>query len=140
MIGIGTLVLIISAVFGLAGWRELDKRMIQIFATSSKAKFSLNRHSFDGLIDALKAGKKLKDSIWWRNDSKLKAEVMEVLKANYWVRESNRLEKHDNFVMQAKYSPDDKMIATASFDNTAGFYGVLMVKNLRYFKDIQNLL
>lgn len=100
-------------------WNIAEKGQIKALVASSKAKFSLNRHSFDGLIDALKAGKTLKNSIWWRNDSKLKAEVMEVLSANYWVRESNHLKKHESFVQQAKYSPDSKMIATASFDNTA---------------------
>ena len=60
LIGIGTLFLTASLIFGAVRWRELDRVTIQAFATSSKANFSSNRHSFDGLIDALKAGTDVK--------------------------------------------------------------------------------
>lgn len=101
-------------------WRAAEEGQIQVLTTISNFKFQLNRSSFDGLIDALRAGKVLKQSIWFRNDPKLKAELMEVVSnAAYAVRESNILQKHLGFVQKVRFSPDGKTIATASFDNTA---------------------
>jgi hypothetical protein len=82
------------AIFAAVKWRDADEGQIQALTTSSNAKFQLNRSSFDALIDALKTGRQLKRSIWFRNDSKLQLKVMEVVSnAAYWVRESNILEK-----------------------------------------------
>ncbi|MGD1698842.1 CHAT domain-containing protein [Dapis sp. BLCC M229] len=121
IIGLSAFSFIALSLAGIAGWQWQNsiKSEIQALSASSKALFTSNRYSFDPLIGALRAGKKLKNSIWWRNDAKLKLEVMEALSAIYWVRESNRLENHQGFVQQVKYSPDDQTIATASFDNTA---------------------
>jgi WD40 repeat protein len=107
------------AIFAGFQWRAADEGQILALTSSSNAKFTLNRSSFDALIDALKAGKLLKHSIWFRNDPKLKDKVMEAFSAAYWVRESNILEKHLGFVQKVRFSPDGKTIATASFDNTA---------------------
>ncbi|MCV3214807.1 AAA-like domain-containing protein [Plectonema radiosum NIES-515] len=108
------------AIFAGFQWRAADEGQILALTSSSNAKFTLNRSSFDALIDALKAGRQLKHSIWYRNDPKLKAKVMEVVSnAAYGVRESNILEKHQDFVQKVRFSPDGKTIATASFDNTA---------------------
>jgi WD40 repeat protein len=122
-VAIGTAVLVISlggaTTAGVTTSLELDRVLIQALTISSNAKFQLNRSSFDALIDALRAGKRLKRSIWYRNDPKLKAELMEAFNAAYWVRESNILEKHQGYVQKVRFSPDGKTIATASFDNTA---------------------
>jgi WD40 repeat protein len=107
------------AIFAGFQWRVADEGQIQALTISSNSNFKLNRSSFDALIDALKAGRQLKRSIWYRNDPKLKAKVMEAFSAAYWVRESNRLENHKDFVVKVRFSPDGKTIATASFDNTA---------------------
>ncbi|MEH2136971.1 nSTAND1 domain-containing NTPase [Nostoc sp.] len=108
------------AIFAGYQWKEADKGQIQALTTSSKANFVANRHSFDTLIDGLRAGRQLKQSIWYKNDHELQTQVMEVLgSAVYGVRESDRLEGHQGFVMQARFSPDGKTIATASYDTTA---------------------
>jgi len=107
------------AIFAGVKWRDADRGQIEALTSSSNAKFTLNRSSFDALIDALRAGKRLKRSIWYRNDPKLKAKVMEAFSAAYWVRESNILQKHQGFVQKVRFSPDGKTIATSSFDNTA---------------------
>lgn len=118
----------IASLFGITGiaifagikWREADRGQIQAFTTFSSTKYTINRNTFDALIDALRAGRQLKQSIWYRNDPELRTQVMEVLgSAVYGVRESDRLEGHQGFVMQARFSPDGKTIATASYDNTA---------------------
>jgi WD40 repeat protein len=108
------------AIFAAFQWREADRGQLQALVTSSKAKFSLNQHTFDALIDALKAERLLKRSIWLKNDPEFQTPVMEVVSnAVYGVRETNRLEGHKGFVLQAKFSPDGQTIATASFDGTA---------------------
>ncbi|MBH8555620.1 AAA-like domain-containing protein [Nostocaceae cyanobacterium CENA357] len=126
-ISIGASVLAISLVGGTTAGliafnttKELDITKIKILSTSSKTNFNFNRNTFDALIDALRAGRQLKQSIWYKNDPKLRTQVIEVLSsAVYSVRESTRLEGHEGFVMQARFSPDGQTIATASYDNTA---------------------
>ncbi|MEL6462732.1 MAG: AAA-like domain-containing protein [Cyanobacteria bacterium J06621_15] len=57
--------LIIFIFAGIAGfqWKEADKGQIQALATSSSAKLTSNKYSFNALIDALKASKKLRTSL-----------------------------------------------------------------------------
>ena len=148
-ISIGASVLAISLVgattAGLIAFntiKELDIYKIQIFTTSSKTKFIFDRNSFDALIDGLKAGKQLKQSIWYKNDPELQAQVMEALgNAVYGVRESDRLEGHEGYVMQARFSPDGKTIATASYDSTAKLWNsdgkeILTLKHTSLVTDV----
>jgi WD40 repeat protein len=120
LVAIASLITITTmAVIAVQKWKAADKGQIQALLSSSKANFNLNRSSFDALMDAIKAGKLLQNSVWLKNDPKLQAQVMEAFSADYWVRESNRLEKHKGFVQKVRFSPDGKTIATASFDHTA---------------------
>ncbi|MBD2433642.1 WD40 repeat domain-containing protein [Fischerella sp. FACHB-380] len=107
------------AVIAVQKWKAADKGQIQALLSSSKANFNLNRSSFEPLVDAIRAAQLLQDSVWLKNDPKLQPQVMEAFSAVYWVRESNRLEKHQGYVQKVRFSPDGKIIATASFDNTA---------------------
>ncbi|MBD2199452.1 MULTISPECIES: WD40 domain-containing protein [Calothrix] len=112
--------LTIITIFAGLKWREAEAGQIQKLTAFSSFKYTINRNTFDALIDALRAAKQLKQSMWYGNDLELQAQVMEALgSAVYSVRESDRLEGHQNFVMQATFSPDGKTIATASYDNTA---------------------
>jgi WD40 repeat protein len=98
---------------------------IQALVNSSNAKFALNKHTFDALIDALKASQKFKQSTWIQNEPDLKIQVIEALSnAVYAVRESNRLEGHKDLVFKVKFSPDGQTIATASFDTTAKLWNL----------------
>ncbi|WP_375513032.1 AAA-like domain-containing protein [uncultured Nostoc sp.] len=107
------------AIFAVDKWREADRGQIQALTTFSSTKYTINRNTFDALIDALRTGRQLKQSIWYKNDPELQTQFMEALgNAVYGVRESTRLEGHEGFVMQARFSPDGKTIATASYDNT----------------------
>lgn len=120
LVAIASLITITTmAVIAVQKWKAADKGQIQALLSSSKANFNLNRSSFEPLVDAMKAGKLLQESVWLKNDPKLQPQVMEAFSAAYWVRESNRLEKHQGYVQKVRFSPDGKIIATASFDNTA---------------------
>lgn len=148
-ISIGASVLAISlfgaTIAGLIAFnttKELDITKVKIFSTSSKINFNFNRNTFDALIEALRAGRQLKQSIWYRNDPELRTQVMEVLgSAVYGVRESDRLEGHQGFVMQARFSPDGKTIATASYDNTVKLWNsngkeILTLKHTSLVADV----
>ncbi|BAT55428.1 WD-40 repeat protein [Nostoc sp. NIES-3756] len=109
----------ITAIFALFQWRQADRQQIQALTSSANAKYVSNRNTFDALIDALKAAKSFKQSIWYSNDTVLRTQVTDALSnAIYRVRESNILEGHQGYVMQARFSPDGKLIATASYDKT----------------------
>ncbi|MEO1184567.1 MAG: AAA-like domain-containing protein, partial [Cyanobacteria bacterium J06636_27] len=119
--------LIIFIFAGIAGfqWKEADKGQIQALATSSSAKLTSNKYSFNALIDALKASKKLRTSFWLKNDNNLKTQVMEALSnAVYLVREKNRLEGHKSFIRKVTFSPNGNTIATASHDKTVEFWNL----------------
>lgn len=113
--------LLLFSGFGALQWRAADRSQIQARVTSSRANFGLNRDTLDTLSEALIAGKKLQQSIWFRNDSTLRAEVMEVLaEATYWVRERNHWEGHNTYVNSVSFSPDRQpqaqIIATGADD------------------------
>jgi WD40 repeat protein len=102
-------------------WRTADRNQIQALVTASRATFDSNRDRLEALTEALRAGKQLQQSIWFRNDPQLRAEVMEVLaEATYWVRERNHWEAHNTYVNSVSFSPDpqpqDQIIATGADD------------------------
>ncbi|MEM7553489.1 MAG: AAA-like domain-containing protein [Cyanobacteria bacterium P01_A01_bin.84] len=124
-LAIASAAIIVVTTFAGFKWRDAEIGEIQALVTSSKAKFTYNKYTVEALIDALKANKKFKQSIWLRlqNDKNLKRDVLEALSnAVYGVRESNRLEGHKGLVWRVRYSPDGKTIATASFDGTVRFW------------------
>ncbi|UNU19868.1 hypothetical protein D0A34_14180 [Microcoleus vaginatus PCC 9802] len=107
------------AVFAGYQWRQAEIGLIEALTKSSQANFAVNRHSFDGLIDALKANKHLQQLPWGSTDQKLQTNVLTTLAQSVsWVREENRLQGHQNTVQNISFSPDGQMLATASYDRT----------------------
>ena len=111
------------SMFSAFKWRAADKEQIEALSTSSMSAFNLNRNTLDGLLEALKAGTALQNSVWFRNDPELRANVMKALAANtYWVREQNRLQGHSNYVSSVSISQntnsEEQLIATTSNDKT----------------------
>jgi WD40 repeat protein len=107
------------AIFAGYQWRQAEIGQIQALNQSSKANFTVNRNSFDALIDALKAGKHLQQLPGGITDQQVQANVLTNLAQSVnWVREQNRLQGHTSFVQSVSFSPDGKMLATASYDNT----------------------
>lgn len=106
------------ALFAGYQWRQADIRTIEALTQSAKAKFTANRHSADGLIDALESGTRLQALSWRGLSQELQANVLETLAQSvYWVREQNRWQGHQNVVQAVAYSPDGRVFATASYDD-----------------------
>ncbi|WP_427159974.1 WD40 repeat domain-containing protein [Aliinostoc sp. HNIBRCY26] len=105
----------------LAGyqWRQAEIGQIQALSQSSKTNFTVNRNSFDALIDVLKAGKHLQQFPGGITDQEVEADVLTNLAQSVnWVREQNRLQGHTSGVQSVSFSPDGQMLATASSDRT----------------------
>ena len=96
-----------------------EEGQIEALSQASEARFTVNRDSFDALITALDAGKRLKERFGAKADPQLQAKVMRTLgQAVYWVRERDRLEGHKDIIYCVNFSPDGQTIATASYDKT----------------------
>ena len=102
---------------GLAYWQGRSAKLREIEAlNSSSAKDSLNRQ-LEALIASVKAGKQLQQVFAVPKDIKVltKNRLQKVL-AN--IQERNRLEGHGAVITRVKFSPNGKIIASASADNT----------------------
>ncbi|MEG4530314.1 nSTAND1 domain-containing NTPase [Microcoleus sp. D2_18a_D3] len=107
------------AIFAGYQWRQAEIGLIEALMQSSKANFTANKNSFDALIDALRANKRLQQLPWGSTDQKLQTNVLTTLaQSASWVREENRLQGHQNTVQNISFSPDGQMFATASYDRT----------------------
>jgi WD40 repeat protein len=110
---------------GVAFWkfREANRNSIQVL-TQSSATLNASGEEFASLITALKAGKQLQNSRLF--DPILANQIKE----QFFIllttpnREITRLEGHDGEIERAKFSPDGKMIATASSDGTAKLWAL----------------
>ncbi|WP_413175072.1 eIF2A-related protein [Anabaena azotica] len=111
---------------------------IKTLSASSETLFA-SQKGIDALKDSLKAGKKLKQTIWV--DANTREQVLTALyQAVYGVKERNRLEGHLSGVNSVNFSPDNSLIASASADTTIKLWhldGSLM-KNLSGHTDVVN--
>ncbi|MEG5049904.1 MULTISPECIES: nSTAND1 domain-containing NTPase [unclassified Microcoleus] len=99
-------------------WINAERGQILALSQASEAKFILNRDSLDPLVEALKAGTRLKQIGWVPGNKEVRQQVMETLtQAVYWVRERDRIKVHNNYVQSVSFSPDGKMLASAGYDN-----------------------
>jgi WD40 repeat protein len=89
-----------------------------------------NSQQFDGLLGSFKASKELNTIpgrlafFMFANDDNTSKYESVFQDAIYKVFEYNRLEKHTSDVKDVSFSPDGKMIATASADFTVKLWGV----------------
>jgi WD40 repeat protein len=89
---------------------------IKTLSASSQALFA-SQKGIDALKDGVKAGKKLKHTVWV--DSHTREQVLSALyQGIYGLKERNRLEGHSSGVNSVNFSPDQSLIASASADTT----------------------
>ncbi|MCB8779622.1 TIR domain-containing protein [Planktothrix agardhii 1032] len=98
--------------------RMIDSRIQTINALSNSAKslFSSDQQ-LEGMIEAIKAGNMVKKSLFVPIETKIHvATALQEIVAN--IQEENRLTGHTGSVYSLGISPDEKIIASASQDNT----------------------
>ena len=102
---------------GLTYWtsREAQLREVEALNVSSQAHLLLNQQ-LEGLITSVKAGKRLKKII--AVPPIIRENTINTIQKAQSIQERNRLKGHDNTVKSVSYSPDRKIIASASDDRT----------------------
>ncbi|MBE9228739.1 TIR domain-containing protein [Phormidium sp. LEGE 05292] len=97
---------------------QAEKENLFALSKTSEALF-VSEQRFDALVEAIRAGMKLKESTWAIKDTQVQNLIItELQQAIFWVMESNQLEGHIDSVQAVAWSPDGELIATASEDRT----------------------
>ncbi|MCX5965559.1 MAG: hypothetical protein NT070_21260 [Cyanobacteria bacterium] len=131
-IAAGSLVaVVISAGLGWMAWqktREAELNLADALGATSLTLFDKGKE-LDAFIEAIKAGKIL------QNQHKTKIEVIDALEGVLAKgRELNRLEGHDEIVKIVSFSPDGKILASGSGDNTIKLWDLETGKEIRTLK------
>jgi WD40 repeat protein len=103
---------------GIAWWQGQKARNseIQNMSALSEATFT-SQKQLDGLVTAVAAGELLQNTPFTTEDTQIKVTtVLRQIIDN--IQEKNRLEVHRLGVVSVRYSPDGKVIASASRDGT----------------------
>ncbi|PZV00401.1 MAG: hypothetical protein DCF32_17615 [Leptolyngbya sp.] len=109
---------VVSALGLLAEIRRREAIFQEITALNYASTASLAlKNPFESLQQGLRANLQLQKSKWIKGS--LRAETLsELAQAVYRVQEHNILEGHSNWVYGVEFSPDGKLLASASLDGT----------------------
>ncbi|MDJ0737617.1 MAG: caspase family protein [Nostocaceae cyanobacterium] len=110
---------------GLAYFKQQAAQIREIAAlNASSSALLLSHQQLESLIASLKAGKQLKQEFFAPAKDIQLATVATLQQAISQTLEVNRLQGHSQQVNAIAFSPDGKMIASASDDNTVKVWGV----------------
>ena len=118
--------LILAGVAGVGWWRaDISQKNADFRARSATLEVLFDSDmSLDALIHGIKAGKDLKD-LGWRATPYTKMQgVMMLRQIVYGVKEYNRLEGHSSGVNGISFSPNGKILASASRDGTVKLWNL----------------
>lgn len=97
-------------------FKLLQLEQIKSLTLSANELFNLDQ-KLDALVVALKAASQLKSANFIDNDTQRQVSFV-LQQAVYGAKEYNQLSGHSSFVESVTFSPNDKLIATASGDRT----------------------
>ncbi len=134
--------LFVTTGLGLMAWNQKRAAQIgQIKALTELSKASLlTNEQLTALIASVKAAKKLKRVRG--TDKKLKETVEIALRdAVYNIQERNYLEGHSDKIYSVSFSPDNKIIASASQDGTVKVWGEegKLLETLKHKKPVRRI-
>lgn len=147
IVTVGGIILFISITTAIAVWLQIrtareDLSIAKLSLDASQAKITYEYSPFKALIQALKAGEKLRVlETKSQVPQPVRSQIISSLeKTVYNVRELRSFHGHDGVIMAVSFSPDGKIIATGSFDKTIKIWQASNGKLLTTLKGHQDRL
>jgi len=128
-----------SGIFALRQIQAAALADVRLTSANSGALF-LSGQPFFALLESLRAGKQLKQlsPVVTQQDTTQTRVIAALYQANAGVDDWNTLQSHQDSVNSVSFSPDGKMIASGSDDNTVKLWDVVTGRELRTFSRHQS--